>query len=121
MASWQEIETDAPAFATRVKAIFDSGTNKTIATLRRDGSPRISGSEAKFSEGEVTFGMMSDSMKLLDVRRDPRIAMHGPTLEPPADDPAAWTGDAKLAGLAVEMPPPADTPFDGSGFFRIDI
>ena len=121
MASWQEIERDAPAFAARVKAIFDSGTNKTIATLRRDGSPRISGSEAKFSEGEVTFGMMSGSMKLLDVRRDPRIAMHGPTLEPPADDPAAWTGDAKLAGLAVEVPAPADTPFDGSGFFRIDI
>src|SRR3712207_3278532 len=109
MASWQEIEKDAPAFAARVKAIFEAGTNKTIATLRRDGSPRISGSEAAFQDGDVTFGMMAGSMKLLDVRRDPRIAMHSPTLEPPADDPTAWAGDAKLAGLAVEVPPPADT------------
>jgi hypothetical protein len=91
------------------------------ASIRRDGSPRISASEAKFEDGEITFGMMGGSMKLLDVRRDPRIALHSPTLEPPADDPGSWPGDAKLAGVAVEVLPPADTPFEGAGFFRIDI
>ncbi|MGX6607239.1 hypothetical protein ACWKSP_34710, partial [Micromonosporaceae bacterium Da 78-11] len=121
MASWQEIETEAPAFAARVRALFEAGTNKTIATLRRDGAPRISASEAKFEDGELTFGMMGGSMKLLDVRRDPRIAMHSPTLEPPTDHPESGPGDAKLAGSAVEVPPPADNPFDGAGFFRIDI
>jgi hypothetical protein len=121
MASWQEIEQDAPAFAARVRALFDAGTNKTIATLRRDGSPRISASEAAFEGGELTFGMMAGSMKLLDVRRDPRIAMHAPTLEPPADHPESGPGDAKLAGLAVEAPPPADTTFPDAGFFRVDI
>ncbi|GIE93624.1 pyridoxamine 5'-phosphate oxidase family protein [Paractinoplanes rishiriensis] len=119
MASWHQIEQDAPAFAARVRALFDAGTNKTIATLRRDGAPRISASEAKFSDGELTFGMMAGSLKLLDVRRDPRIAMHAPTLEPSPD--AAVTGDAKLAGLAVEVDPPPDNPFPGAGFFRIDI
>jgi hypothetical protein len=121
MASWHEIEQDAPEFAARVKALFEAGTNKTIATLRRDGSPRISANEAKFEDGEITFGMMGGSMKLLDVRRDPRLAMHAPTIEPPADHPETGPGDAKLAGLAVEMPPPPDTPFIGAGFFRIDI
>lgn len=121
MASWQEIERDAPEFAARVQAQFEAGTNKTLASIRRDGSPRISASEAKFEDGEITFGMMGGSMKLLDVRRDPRIALHSPTLEPPADDPGSWPGDAKLAGVAVEVPPPADTPFEGAGFFRIDI
>lgn len=121
MASWQEIEKDAAEFAARVRARFDSGTNKTLATVRRDGSPRISGSEAAFRDGELTFGMMAGSMKLLDVRRDPRIAMHSPTLEPPADAPQEWPGDAKLAGTAVEIPPPADNQVEDAGFFRVDI
>src|SRR3954469_24713383 len=103
MASWREIEQDAAEFAAKVKARFDAGTNKTIATLRRDGSPRISASEAQFRDGELTFGMMGGSMKLLDVRRDPRLAMHSPTIEPPAE-PALWPGDAKVAGIAVEIP-----------------
>jgi hypothetical protein len=120
MASWQEIERDFEEFATKVKARFEAGTNKTIATLRRDGAPRISANEMKFEDGEATFGMMSGSMKLLDVRRDPRIAVHSPTLEPPPD-PTTWRGDAKLAGTAVEVPPSPDTPFPDAGFFRIDI
>jgi hypothetical protein len=114
MARWQEIEDDAAEFAAKVKARFDAGTNKTIATLRRDGSPRISGSEAAFRDGEIVLGMMAGSMKLRDVRRDPRIAMHCPTTEP--ESPESWPGDAKVAGIVVEMPRP-----DGSGYFRVDI
>ena len=114
MASWQEIEKDAAEFAAKVRARFDAGTNKTIATLRRDGSPRISGSEAVFKDGELTFGMMPGSIKLADVRRDPRIAVHSPTLEPPEGAPQDWPGDAKVAGTAVETPP-------RSGMFTVDI
>src|SRR5215211_3848023 len=102
MATWQEIEQDAPEFAARVRARFDAGTNKTIATLRRDGTPRISGTELQFTNGQVTLGMMPGSVKLLDVRRDPRIAIHSPTIEPPAGPPDEWPGDAKLAGTAIE-------------------
>jgi hypothetical protein len=121
MASWQEIETDAAEFAAKVRARFDAGTNKTLATLRRDGSPRISASEAVFQDGELTFGMMPGSMKLLDVRRDPRVAMHSPTLEPPEGAPQDWPGDAKVAGRAVEIPSPGDNEIAGAGFFRVDI
>ena len=121
MASWRDIEEDAPAFAERVRALFDAGTNKTIATLRRDGAPRISASEAKFEDGELTFGMMGGSMKMRDVRRDPRIAMHAPTLEPPADNPESGPGDAKMAGRAVETPAPPGAEIEGAGYFRLDI
>ena len=121
MTSWRDIEQDAAEFAAKVKARFEAGTNKTLATLRRDGAPRISGSEAAFQDGELTFGMMSGSMKLLDVRRDPRIAMHSPTIEPPEGTPQDWPGDAKLAGTAVEIAAPTDTPADEAGHFRIDI
>jgi len=122
MARWSEIEGEVAEFAARVRARFEAGTNKTLATLRRDGSPRISASECEFSQtGEVTLGMMGGSMKLLDVRRDPRVALHSPTLEPPKDDPVGWAGDAKLSGTLVEIEPPADTPHVGAGFFRLDI
>lgn len=120
MATWQDIEADAPEFAERVRSRFAAGIHKTIATLRKDGSPRISGSELDFKDGEVTLGMMGGSMKLLDVRRDPRIAVHSPSLDPP-EDPTTWVGDAKFSGRAVEVAPPADGAEPGAGYFRIDI
>jgi hypothetical protein len=120
MATWREIEEEAAEFADKVRARFQSGTNKTMATLRRDGSPRISGTELEFSDGQVTLGMMPGSLKLLDARRDPRVAIHSPTLEPPSN-PSEWLGEAKLAGKLVEIDPPGDTPFPGSGYFRLDI
>jgi hypothetical protein len=121
MPAWRDIERDAPDFAAKVRARFDAGTHKTIATLRRDGAPRISGTELQFEDGEATLGIMGGSVKLLDVRRDPRVAVHSPTPEPPEDDPSAWVGDAKLAGTAVEVPPPPDNPHEDAGFFRLDI
>lgn len=120
MASWRDIEKDAPELAERVRARFAAGTNKTIATLRADGGPRISGTELKIEDGEVSFGMMGGSLKLRDVRRDPRIAIHSPTIEPP-EDPTRWAGDAKLAGRAVEIPPPAEDAEPGAGHFRVDL
>jgi len=120
MASWAQIESEAPEFADRVRRRFEMGVNKTIATLRQDGGPRISGTELAFTDGEVTLGMMGDSLKLRDVRRDPRVAVHCPTVDPPADE-SAWVGDAKLAGSLVEIPAPPDNPFPGSGHFRIDV
>ena len=120
MASWADIESDAPEFADRVRGRFQAGVNKTIATLRRDGAPRISGTELEFAAGEVTLGMMGGSRKLADVRRDPRVAIHSPTLDPPADA-SAWEGEAKLAGTLVEVPAPTDNPFPGSGHFRLDV
>jgi len=120
MASWGEIAGEAPEFAARVRRRFEMGTNKTLATLRRDGSPRISAIEAQFTGGEVMMGMMAGSLKLLDVRRDPRVALHSPTIEPPQDDPG-WPGDAKLAGTVTETPAPPGDDHDGAGFFKIDI
>jgi hypothetical protein len=126
MKTWQEVEADAPQFAARVRAIFDAGTNKTMATLRRDGSPRISGTELVIEpepepEPErITLGMMPDSLKLRDVLRDARVAIHSPTLEPPAGRPSDWAGDAKLAGVLVAKEPnPADPP--GSASFELRL
>ena len=75
----------------------------TMATLRRDGSPRISGTEVELVDGQLRLGSMPRAVKAMDLRRDPRIAIHGPTEDPPSSSPAAWKGEAKIAGTATEI------------------
>lgn len=100
MAAWSEIEKAEPAFAARVRGLFDAGRHKTIATLRADGSPRISGIECEFADGELKFGSMDGARKLADLRRDPRFALHGPTFHPETGNEQNWPGEAKVAGRA---------------------
>jgi hypothetical protein len=119
MVAWKDVEEAAPEFAARVQRIFDAHKHKTIATIRADGGPRISGIEAEFADGELTFGSMPHARKGADLHRDPRFALHSPSVDPPEDDPAAWAGDAKIAGRAVPAGPVGgDT--DGE-LFRADI
>jgi hypothetical protein len=99
--SWKVFEEAEPELAARVKGLFDAGRHKTIATLRADGSPRISGIECEFVDGELTFGSMSGARKSADLRRDPRFALHGPTFHPVEGQEGEWPGEAKVAGRAV--------------------
>jgi hypothetical protein len=106
MAHWSDIEAESPDLATTARRILDAHKHKTIATLRRDGSPRISGIELLFHGGDVWFGGMYRSVKCLDLLRDPRFALHSASVDPPGSDPGAWAGDAKFAGVAVEVSDP---------------
>ena len=115
MSSWAEVEAAEPDFAKKVRAVFDAQKHKTMATIRRDGSPRISGIEMDFSEGEVFFGMVAVSVKFGDLQRDARVAFHSGSEDTPAEDPTSWRGDAKVAGRAIEVP---EEKFKK---FRIDI
>ncbi|HEX2052489.1 MAG TPA: pyridoxamine 5'-phosphate oxidase family protein [Actinomycetota bacterium] len=99
MASWTGIVEAHPDFAGRGRELFDVHKHKTLATLRRDGSPRISGTEISFVGDDIWFGGMWMSQKARDLRRDARFALHGPTVEP--DD--KWKGDVKIAGTAEEV------------------
>lgn len=101
MASWSEFEAAAPELAARVRARLDAHTHKTLATLRRDGSPRISGSETNLRDGELWIGSMWQALKARDLQRDPRFALHSGS-----EEPADWSGDAKLAGIAEEITDP---------------
>jgi hypothetical protein len=115
VSSWAEVEAAEPDFAKKVRTVFDAQKHKTMATIRRDGSPRISGIEMEFSEGEVFVGMMPASVKFADLQRDARIALHSGSEDTPTDDPTAWRGDAKIAGRAIEVPE------ERFKKFRIDI
>jgi hypothetical protein len=103
MASWAEFEAAEPEFAARVRALFTARKHLTMATLRRDGSPRISGTEIELSDGQLWIGSMAGAVKALDLRRDPRVAIHGPTDDPPAGHPNGWKGEAKVSGTASEV------------------
>ena len=98
MASWSDVEREAPELAARARAFLEAHKHKTLATLRKDGSPRISGTEANVVDGELVWGSMWRAMKALDLLRDPRFALHSGS-----DDPPAWNGDAKVAGRAQEV------------------
>ena len=126
MARWQDVVDTAPEFAQAAQAIFDAGKHKTMASLRKDGAPRISGIEATFSDGDVWLGMMPDSLKARDVLRDARIALHSPSVDPPEDN-TLWPGDAKLSGRVMQehdVDRLNSMGGDGTGeglLFRIDI
>jgi pyridoxamine 5'-phosphate oxidase-like protein len=125
MASWKDVSDAAPELARSVEIVFDAHLHKTIATLRRDGSPRISGVEATFSDGELWLGMMPGSIKARDLLHDPRLAIHSATA-----DSEMKNGDAKIAGRAVEIRDPetirrlADGSDDEAGqphLFRVEV
>jgi Pyridoxamine 5'-phosphate oxidase len=126
VARWQEVVDSEPDFASEVRQVFDAHKHKTIATLRRDGSPRVSGLELEFKAGEVMFGMMPGSQKRNDLRRDPRTELHSASVVPEGDD-RAWPGDARISGRVREITDPAErvrftgSPAEAYPLFVLDI
>jgi hypothetical protein len=98
MAVFADVEQQEPEFAARVRAAFDAHRHKVLATVRPDGSPRVSGIEMAFVAGEPWLAGMPGSVKFADLHRDPRFALHSGS-----DEPDAWRGDAKLSGRAFPV------------------
>ncbi|MCU1429699.1 MAG: hypothetical protein JWL83_3699 [Actinomycetia bacterium] len=101
MSTWAEVTYETPELAARVRAIFDASKHKTMATLRKDGSPRISGTEANFYGSDIFVGSMYGAVKARDLQRDPRVALHSATV-----DTELTNGDAKISGRAAEITNP---------------
>lgn len=96
MARWREIVESAPQFAASVRRQLDARTHKTIATLRADGSPRISPVEPYLALRHLLLGMEWPTNKARDLLRDPRCAVHSVVSDPDGAD-----GEFKLYGRAV--------------------
>jgi hypothetical protein len=124
MSTWSEFEAAAPELAQAVRERLDAHTHKTLATIRRDGAPRISGTETAFRDGDLWIGSMWQARKAHDLRRDPRFALHSGS-----DEPSDWKGDAKLAGVVEEITDPDrvqevngdSAPPGPSHLFRLDL
>lgn len=98
MGTWAEFESEAGELAAEVRAAFERHKHLILGTLRLDGSPRLSGTEVTFGEGELWLGMMPRSMKGRDLHRDARYAIHSAPL-----DVTMANGDAKVSGVASEV------------------
>lgn len=107
MSTWSTFEAAEPELAGRARTIFTATTNCVLGTVRADGSPRLSGIDPFFLDGELHIGSMPAARKGDDLRRDPRLALHAVPwesrrLRDGADDPG--DADAKLTGRAVQIP-----------------
>ena len=101
MATWKQFEKEAPEMAAAVRARFEATKHHVLATVRRDGSPRVSGTEVAVIGDDLTAGSMGGSVKAKDLRRDGRFAIHANP-----GDGSMEGGDAKVSGRAVEVVDP---------------
>jgi hypothetical protein len=95
---WDDFARACPRIAEPARERFEADEVVMLGTLRADGSPRISGNEPDFVEGHLFLGMMWESRKALDLRRDPRCTVH--SVPHTRMNPG---GDVKLSGTAYEV------------------
>jgi hypothetical protein len=96
MADWKEFAEEAPRIAeVFVRRHAATGNLCFLATLRSDGSPRISPMEPRIFEGRLVLVGMPNTLKFRDLAHDPRFELHTATVDTQVGD-----GDAKLWGEA---------------------
>lgn len=92
MTRWIQFRKEAPELAEKVESSFESNIHHVIGTIRKNGSPRLSGTEVRIDD-EVRIGIMPDAVRLQDIDHDPRVEIHSAPLEPDLAH-----GDARLSG-----------------------
>jgi Pyridoxamine 5'-phosphate oxidase len=95
--TWDELELAAPEIASLGKERLEHSRVALVATLRPDGSPRISPIEPYFAQGHLLFGAMAWTLKARDLERDSRCNLHSAVSGPDAGE-----GELKLYGRAIE-------------------
>jgi hypothetical protein len=96
--SWGTFAVAAPDLAAVACEQFAPGHVALVGTIRADGSPRISSVEPHFMERELYLGMMWQSRKALDLRRDPRLLLRNAVCTSTGDE-----AEITLRGRAVEI------------------
>lgn len=103
MRTWSEFTAEAPRIAEIfVRRHAAAGKLCLLATLRADGSPRISPIEPRVFEDRLWMIGMPDTTKFRDLHRDPRFCVHTATV-----DSHVTEGDAKLWGEVADVRDPA--------------
>ena len=94
--TWAEFEQADPALAQRVMTRLQSHRHAIMATVRADGSPRLSGMEAPIRSGHLWLAMTPGSHKAADLARDPRFSLHSAL-----DAEDLQEGDARIEGAVL--------------------
>lgn len=95
--NWHDFEVAAPELAEFGRQRFKTRV-ALLGTSRKDGSPRISPIEPYLVGGHLLLGMLSGSLKVADLRRDPRCVVHSSVTDINGSE-----GEFKLDGRAVPV------------------
>ena len=99
LVAWSEFAEESPHIAEVFIRRHRAAKNLCmLATLRSDGSPRISPMEPRIFDGRLVLVGMPGTTKFKDLARDPRFALHTATVDPYVGD-----GDAKLWGQVEDV------------------
>jgi hypothetical protein len=92
---WSEVIRRQPGVAALAeRRLMDPGV-VLVATIRRDGAPRLSPAEPLVMDGRLWLSMMLGSRKAADLCRDPRVLVHSVIT-----DREGGEGELKLRGPA---------------------
>jgi hypothetical protein len=95
---WVEFERQAPTFAELGRGRLGEPGVVLVATIRSDGSPRVSPVEPLFWNGDLWLSMGWRTRKAEDLDRDPRILVHSIVT-----DREGTSGEYKVRGRAIPV------------------
>src|SRR3954468_13007032 len=93
---WDDLHAQQPRLGAVAKDRLLGPGVVLVATIRRDGTPRLSPVEPFVLDGDLWLSMLLGSLKATDLHRDPRVLVHSVVTGPNGED-----GELKLRGTAV--------------------
>jgi small GTP-binding protein len=99
---WSEMQNGQPRLAALGRQRLLEPGVVLVATIRRDGTPRISPVEPFVLDGSLWLSMLWQSTKAADLLRDPRMLVHSVVTGPHSDE-----GEFKIRGTASAEQDPA--------------
>ncbi|HEY5360721.1 MAG TPA: pyridoxamine 5'-phosphate oxidase family protein [Streptosporangiaceae bacterium] len=99
---WSDVEHRQPRLAGLAQERLIAPGVVLVATIRQDGTPRLSPVEPCVLDGDLWLSMMWQSTKARDLLRDPRILVHSVIT-----DRDGTEGELKIRGTAQAEHDPA--------------
>jgi hypothetical protein len=96
---WRDLQDQQPRLGALAHDRLVEPGVLLVATVRRDGTPRLSPVEPFVLDGDLWLSMLLGSLKAADLLRDPRVLVHSIVTGPDGGE-----GEMKVRGTAVEVP-----------------
>jgi hypothetical protein len=96
---WSEMQDQQPRLGALAHDRLVAPGVLLVATVRRDGTPRLSPVEPFVLDGDLWLSMLLGSLKAADLLRDPRVLVHSIVTGPDGGE-----GEMKVRGTAVDVP-----------------
>lgn len=96
---WSDLQDQQPRLGAIAHDRLVAPGVLLVATVRRDGTPRLSPVEPFVLDGDLWLSMLLGSLKAADLLRDPRVLVHSIVTGPDGGE-----GEIKLRGTAEEVP-----------------